>query len=118
MGGGNSRESILNQTHYNLLMDALWYGNHLNPGGMQQYSCRFFAKPLLVESIENGYENLYLVPADLCNTEDAILFGRRSVRPFCPETCGCKTTVKNKYTYNGVLDPWTLTIAEATECPY
>merc|ERR1712080_705625 len=78
-----------NETHFQGLQD-----DFLN--GAFEHGCEYFSQPVAFVSL-NGQQNRFI---NFCDPEEPLLGGRRSVRPLCPETCGCASTVKQQYAGN------------------
>jgi len=91
-----------NETYVQTMMVKKWYD------GMSQ-GCAFFTSPF--EWTSPWFPSIFV---DQCNPDDHYLFGRRSVRPFCPVTCGCTSRMKALYKGNGYN--WTSLLGLATQC--
>merc|ERR1712048_1102862 len=76
---------------------------------MMLHGCEFFSKTLVLESLTTVNPMI-----NFCNPTDPLLKGRRSVRPLCPKTCGCLSTVKEYYIRLGVN--WSTDIGKDTQC--
>ena len=70
-------DNTINWTHYHWMQEELLDG--MNKSGRAYFSSPRMIRPLLEQSF----------PVDYCWTDHIKVSSRRSVRPFCPETCGC-----------------------------
>lgn len=92
-----------NTTHYENMVQ-----NIVN--GMMTKGCPFFAQKVPIFGLDGTDFS-----ASICDPDDHTMAGRRSIRPFCPVTCGCSTIVKTRFSSYSM--PWDIRVGMQTHCP-
>merc|ERR1711908_256084 len=86
-----------------------WLSDEFAQNALSQ-GCAYFAQPRVMLH-QNWRMN---VTSDSCDPDDPLSGGIRSVRYFCPVTCGCTSKIKEEY--HRRHQPWTPQIGVEAEC--
>jgi hypothetical protein len=79
-----------------LTLMGIWRQEYITDAMLE--GCNYFNKSISYTSVLTQQK----YGASLCDVDDIIISGRRTLRSMCPITCGCNTTVKAKYLTQGV----------------